>query len=336
MPGFHTGAGEIRSSGIVVGRQAGVAAADVAHSADWRNRLPLEFDHEVYVNHAGNKDIARLGETAARLHYKNHGMAEGRICSEVQGRKQFIGLVPAALPILEIGPFFSPAFRRPEANVSYLDCLSAKAMKERAAKLKGAAIENIPEIDYVWSGQRYAELIGRKFMAIYSSHNIEHQPCLLTHLHDIESVLEKEGAVFFAVPDKRYCFDHFFPETNLADIVEAWAEGKNRHRLKDILEHRFFAAHNEPARHWRGDHGTNRGLLQLDDRQNVSFMAELERLRSSTEYTDVHAWKFTPATFKTLFDDLFSLRLTRLRIARLYQTVKNSNEFYAVLVFGRK
>ena len=262
-------------------------------------------------------------------------MAEGRICSEVKGRKNFIGLIPVEQPILEIGPFFSPAFRRPKANVHYIDCLSTEALKKRAEKLKGAAIDNIPEIDYVWSGQRYAELIGRKFSAIYSSHNIEHQPCLVAHLHDLESVLEKEGAVFLAVPDKRYCFDHFFSETNLADVVEAWAEGKKRHRLKDILEHRFFAAHNEPARHWRGDHGVNRGLSPLDDKRKVSFATELERLRSSGEYTDVHAWKFIPATFRALFDNLYSLKLTRLRIARLYPTVKNSNEFYAVLAFGR-
>lgn len=308
--------------------------AGIARSGDWENRLPLEFDHEVYVNHAGNIDLAGFDEKAARLHYNKHGMDEGRVCSKVKGRKNLIGLVPAELSILEIGPFFSPAFRRPEADVYYLDSLSTESMKKRAEKLKEASIDNIPEIDYVWSGQRYTKLIRRKFSAIYSSHNIEHQPCLITHLLDIESVLRKEGAVFLAIPDKRYCFDHFFPETNLADIVEAWAEGKKRHRLKDILEQRFFAAHNEPIRHWRGDHGVNTRLLPLDDKRNVPFMAEFERLRSSNEYTDGHAWKFTPAAFRTLFDNLYSLRLTKLRIARVYPTVRNSNEFYAVLVFG--
>jgi predicted SAM-dependent methyltransferase len=307
----------------------------IVHPEDWGNRLPLEFDHEVYVNHPGSRDLARFDEERALLHYKSHGMAEGRICSEVKSKKDFISLVPAELPILEIGPFFSPAFRRPKANVYYVDCLSTESMRKRAEKLKGGAINDIPEIDYVWKGQRYADLIGRKFSAIYSSHNIEHQPCLVTHLRDLESVLEEEGAVFLAVPDKRYCFDHFFPETNLADVVEAWAEGKRRHRLKDVLEHRFFAAHNEPVRHWRGDHGEHQGLLPLDDRRNALFMAELERLRSSDEYTDVHAWKFTPATFRTLIENLYSLELTRLRIARVYPTVKNSNEFYAVMVFGR-
>lgn len=307
----------------------------IAGPADWESRLPPEFDHEVYVSHAGSSDVAGFDEARARLHYKNHGMDEGRICSEVKSRKDFTGLVPAGLALLEIGPFFSPAFRRPKANVYYIDCLSTESMKKRAEKLKGATIDNIPEIDYVWSGQRYADLIGRKFSAVYSSHNIEHQPCLVAHLNDLESVLEKEGAVFLAIPDKRYCFDHFFPETNLADVVEAWAEGKKRHSLKDILEHRFFAAHNEPVRHWRGDHGVNQGLLPLDERRNAMFIAELERQRSSKEYTDVHAWKFTPEAFRMLLDNLYAMKLTRLRIARVYPTVRNSNEFYAVLVFGR-
>lgn len=331
MPDIHVG--KAGFSRAVAGLGAGMIAEAATRSGNWDQRLPPEFDPVVYQ--ARSRDIARFDGAGARLHYQNHGMAEGRICSKVGCRRDFIGLVPPGLAILEIGPFFSPAFRRPGANVHYLDCISTESMKERAMALKNADIGNIPEIDYVWSGQRYADLIGRKFPAIYSSHNIEHQPCLVTHLHDLESVLEEDGAVFLAVPDKRYCFDHFFPETNLADVVEAWAEGRKRHRLKDILEHRFFSAHNEPARHWRGEHGVNQGSLPLDERRNAMFMAEIERLRSSDEYTDVHAWKFTPAAFRTLFGNLYSMKLTRLRIARLYPTVRNSNEFYAALVLGR-
>lgn len=305
-------------------------------SCDWENRLPVEFDHATYVNHPRNKDLSAFDEERARRHYEAWGLSEGRICSTVKTRQDFIDLVPTELPILEIGPFFSPAFRRPDANVYYLDCLSTESMKKRAEAIEGATIDSIPEIDYVWSGQRYSELIARKFSAVYSAHNIEHQPCLITHLRDLESVLAEEGAVFLAVPDKRYCFDHFFPETSLPDVIEAWVGGTRRHRLKDVLDHRFFPAHNDPVRHWRGDHGANLGLVPLEGRKNVSFLAALERLRSSDEYADVHAWKFTPVVFKVLFDNLYYLKLTELGVARIYPTVKNSNEFYVVLVHRRR
>ena len=301
---------------------------------NWDDVLPVPFNYGIYVGHPESQDLAVLDEGEALRHYEDYGRTEGRACSEIKSRMDFIGLPPPGASILEIGPFFSPAFRRPEANVSYLDCLSSEAMKTRAAALGNEVVDTVPEIDYVWTGQRYSELVDRKFSVVYSSHNIEHQPCLVTHLRDLESVLEQDGVVFLVVPDKRYCFDHFFPETGLPEVIEAWVEQKKKHRLSDILDHLFFTAHNDPVRHWLGDHGANRNLLPLEGERHVSFLAEVERYRATDEYTDVHAWKFTPASFRVLFENLFNLKLTKLRVLRVYPTVKNSNEFYAVLVPG--
>lgn len=302
--------------------------------AIWDERLPAAFDYHVYVHHPFNLDVQTFDVQKARQHYETFGETEGRVCSLVCDRQSFVRLVPLDLPTLEIGPFFSPAFKRPEANVSYLDCLSTEELIKRAESIEGAIIDGIPRIDYVWSGQKYADLIDRKFAAVYSSHNIEHQHCLVTHLLDIESVLEEDGAAFLVVPDKRYCFDHFFPETTITDIVEASVEKRKNHRVKDVLDHHFYTAHNDAVRHWCGDHGINRSLSPLDEMTGTSFLTELERLRLSEEYIDVHAWKFTPKAFNTVLDNLFHLHMIKLRVARIYPTVKNSNEFYAVLIKG--
>lgn len=309
--------------------------ADKTNSYNWKDSLPLEFDPDVYVSHPGNKDISTFNEIKARRHYESFGRDEGRICSSVKSRKDFIDLIPVEFPILEIGPFFTPAFIRPAANVYYLDVLSTHKMKERAATIKSATIDTIPEIDYVWAGQRYAELIEQKFSIIYSSHNIEHQPCFITHLHDIESVLAKNGAVFLSIPDKRYCFDHFFHETQLTDVIQAWVTKKSQHYLKDILDHHFFATHNNPIRHWQGDHGINQGTLPIQTEKYDPFLSEISNEHLSDAYNDVHAWKFTPLTFNVLFENLFNLKLSNLQIIRTYPTLKNSNEFYAVLINGR-
>jgi predicted SAM-dependent methyltransferase len=300
----------------------------------WDKRLPSIFDYNRYVSHPFNIDLKSFDFQNAWQHYENFGQAEGRICSSITDRRSFIELIPLNLPILEIGPFFSPAFKRPEANVSYLDCYSCEEMIKRAESMKDASIESIPEIDYVWSGQAYSELIDRKFSVVYSSHNIEHQHCLVTHLHSIESILEEDGAVFLVVPDKRYCFDHFFPETTLTDVVEAWVSKRKKHQIKDILDHHFYTAHNDAVRHWRGDHGANQNMSLLDDARSNLFLTELEMLSSTQEHIDVHAWKFTPKAFKIVFDNLFKLKMIRLRVERIYPTVKNSNEFYVVLVKG--
>lgn len=306
----------------------------MAKTREWLELLPGDFDHDIYVNHPENRDLAGFDKEAARSHYQTFGADEGRVCCKVTGRQSFIALVPPSLSILEIGPFFTPAFKRPGADVYYLDVLSTEALKMRAATITGAHADAIPEIDYVWNGQPYADFIDRKFSIVYSSHNIEHQPCLITHLHNLGNVLTENGAVFLAIPDRRYCFDHFLGDTQLSEVIEAWVGKRCRPSIKDVLDHRFFTVHNDPDRHWRGDYGVNPRTLPFSGDRSKLFLAELKRLSETDSYSDVHVWKFTPAVFRTLIDNLFALKIIDLRIKRIYQTIKGSNEFYAVLAKG--
>lgn len=298
----------------------------------WLEHLPRDFDYNIYVNHPQNRDLARFDVAAAQQHYEIHGAVEGRVCSRVTGRQTFVDLIPLDVPILEIGPFFTPTFKRPGADVYYLDVLSCEALKNRAASIAGARVEAIPEIDYIWEGQPYADFVNRKFPIVYSSHNIEHQPCLVTHLLNLESIMVDNGAIFLVVPDKRYCFDHFLCETQLSEVVDALINKRDKPLPKDIFDHRFFTTHNDPVRHWRGDHGDNPCTLPFSGERSKLFLAELRRLSQADSYSDVHVWKFTPQVFRLLIDNLCSLGMIGLRIERIYQTVNNSNEFYAVLV----
>ncbi len=294
-------------------------------------KLPVEYDYTIYSSFAGNFDISFLEEEKAWQHYCEFGLEEGRVCSEICRRQDFINLIPKQEDILEIGPFFSPAFNPQEAKVYYLDCISTTEMIQRAKNIDGASIEKIPNIDYLWSGQKYTDLVRRKFSIIYSSHNLEHQPDLVAHLKNLESILTENGAVFLIIPDKRYCFDHYFPETSFNDVADAWKTNLGRHRLKDILDHQFFATHNDPVRHWRGDHGINKTTRHLEERLQSQYFQEIEKYCSNSDKVDVHAWKFTPENFRVIFEDLYRLKIINLRILRVYPTLKNSNEFYAVL-----
>ena len=294
-------------------------------------RLPPAFDASVYLSHAGNKDLVGFSENQALNHYQDFGINEGRICSVVNSRSAFLQLIPREASILEVGPFFSPAFRRPEYNVRYIDCLSGDELRSRATLTPGADPGLVPEIDYVWQGQPYCELIDERFEVVFSSHNIEHQPCLVTHLNDLSSVLLPGGAVFLAVPDKRYCFDHFLPSTQLPDVLQAWVDENKRPGVKEVLEHHFFTTHNDPLRHWQGDYGRDALREGLENERIDQLRQEIEALKLHREYIDVHMWKFEPANFTAILDALWRLRLTDLRLVRLYPTVKDSNEFYAVL-----
>lgn len=302
------------------------------HDDSWLNSLPLEYDFREYVNCTDNKDLNAFDETRARDHYFLHGVKEGRKCNRVHNRNQFRELVPKAKSILEIGPFFSPTFSKDNFNVSYLDVLSTSELRERCISIEGSnKQERVPEIDFVWSGQKYSDLINVKFDIVYSSHNVEHQPCLVRHLNDIDSILERQGVIMLVIPDKRYCFDYYLAESNITDVMQAWTEARKTHSLKNIIEHHYMTTHNDTARHWRGDHGVDPVQRLLNGSDNAGFLKSIERYLAAKEYIDVHAWKFTPKSFSTLIQVLQSIGLIKFEVLRLYPTIRNSNEFYAIL-----
>ena len=49
------------------------------------------------------------------------------------------------------------------------------------------------------------------------------------------------------------------------------------------------------------------------------------------DYVDVHAWYFSPATFRQNINLLRELEYTGLTVSRLYPTLRERNEFWAVL-----
>ena len=167
---------------------------------------------------------------------------------------------------------------------------------------------------------------------VFSSHNIEHQPCLITHLQELASLLRPGGQVVLFVPDRRYCFDHFLPETTLLDILAAWVEPRGRrHQVRDVVKHWLFVAHNDAGRHWRGDHGDDPHRAMTTPAGGDHAQALKDFHAQAPAYLDVHAWQFTPDSFRGLVAQLNAMRLSPLTAARVYPTVTGSQEFYAVL-----
>ena len=293
--------------------------------------LPLEYDYEKYVGHPSNQGLRKFNEAEARFHYQAHGRAEGRVCSAIDNRAAFLGLVSPDYALLEIGPFCTPAFRAPRYRVAYLDAFSTDELRELARGMAWADAARVPEIDFVWKGQRYRELIGREFELVFSSHNIEHQPCLVTHLEDVASVMRRGGRFMLAIPDKRYCFDHFLPESTIAEVLDAFLSGRRDHAARSLVQGRMMHTHNEAGRHWQGDHGDDPTRRALDDDIVASVRQVIAEYRARTGYLDAHAWQFTPASFRLLMQVLARAGLVSLTVERVYETLNGSNEFYAVL-----
>jgi hypothetical protein len=163
---------------------------------------------------------------------------------------------------------------------------------------------------------------------VVSSHCIEHQPDLIRHLQDVELLLEPNGLAVFLIPDKRYCFDHFLSASSIADVLTAYHRNALVHDIGSVIEHWALTTHNDSARHWRGDHG--RPVIEDAGLEPVRRAMDTFD-RNPNAYVDVHAWQFTPSSFAAIVRQLKELGLVNLEIAELHHTLRDSNEFIAVL-----
>lgn len=284
--------------------------------------LPAEFDFAFYQR--SYSDLSDRGEALLREHYETFGRGEGRSASPASRRKGFLDLVPSDRPVLEIGPFYSPCVRG--RNVAYFDVLDQQALRERAKKI-GHPANTVPRIDYL-DPNGDLSVVKDTFAAVVSSHCIEHQPDLVYHLQQVARLLEPGGRYFLLVPNKLYCFDHFIAESTIANVLDAHRAGLRVHRLESVIEHRALTTHNDPGRHWKGDHADPSYWSTIPARTRAA-LAEYDAAKGG--YVDVHAWQFTPPSFRRIVQYLFELGLIALQPERVYDTPHGSNEFTAVL-----
>ena len=236
-------------------------------------------------------------------------------------RSNFLNSIPKQGDTLEIGPFYSPIWT---GNiVKYFDILSQEDLVTRARSITGQNnIKSVPYIDYV-SSKGDLRIIERKFDSVVSSHVVEHQLDFIGHLQAVSNLLEKMGKYYMVIPDKRYCFDHFNNESTIAEVISANIEKKERHSLKSVIEHRALTTHNDSYRHWNGDHG--------DIENKIDKIKAAISEYNTGAYIDVHAWYFTPESFKKIIMQLNDLDIINLKVKRLYPTPKGSLEFYVIL-----
>ena len=287
----------------------------------WR-ALPCEFEVETY--RSLNPDLAAMLDDDIAAHYENYGREEGRTSNRIRDRNDFVALIPTGADVLEIGPFCNPLLRRPNVNVFYFDVLPQDQLITRGKSI-GLDPAAVPYIHYV---SRTGDLstINRRFDIVVSSHCIEHQPDLIGHLQAVGKLLLPGGAYFLLVPDKRYCFDHFIPESNLAEVMVAQREQRKGHTLRSVIEHRTLTTHNDSLRHWQGDHGL---LFENFEQRFLAALREFDAAEG--EYIDVHAWYFTPASASAILSALQDMRLSKLTVHRVYGTRYAACEFWMIL-----
>lgn len=268
-------------------------------------------------------DLASFDDATLAAHYQEYGRAEGRIPYAGAARESFLTLIPKEGLALEIGPFARPTLSG--THVRYADVMSAETIKAIAAH-HGMDPALCPTIHYLLT-ETPLEAISDRFETVFSSHCIEHQPDLVGHLQTVAKLLEPGGSYFVIAPDKRYCFDHFRPESTIGDVFTAYTERRTRHDLRSIISHNALLTHNDHFRHWAGDHGAP----AVESHPECLEEAVATYEAADGRYVDTHAWQFTPESFESICTLLHLRGHIALRPVAVYPTLFNRNEFCAIL-----
>lgn len=269
-------------------------------------------------------DLEHMTDAAIRAHYEAFGRAEGRVASDVAERDGLVALVTENAALLEIGPYCNPAFSGPK--VSYLDVFDADELRRRAVSA-GLDASKCPGLVHFTQG--LASVPPASFDFIFSSHALEHQPDMVSHLQEAAEALRPGGAYLLVVPDKRYCFDHHLPMTSINEVMGAYAERRTRHTARNLLDYIVHQTHNDPVAHWRGEHGTT----EDPGHERLKWaLAHYEEARG--DYIDVHAWRLTPNRFREIVEVCVSLGLLPFEHVTIYDTPWGEFQFTAVLQKG--
>ncbi|HEY0429087.1 MAG TPA: hypothetical protein VGC76_15005 [Pyrinomonadaceae bacterium] len=214
---------------------------------------------------------------------------------------------------VEIGASHAPiAPKKSGYNVHIIERATREELLE---KYKGdnVNLDNIEEVDFVWKGEDYSELTGKTgfYDWLIASHVIEHVPNLIGFLNSCDKILKKTGVLSLAIPDARFCFDHFRPLTGLSKVLDAHYQNSKVHTPGSVVEYNLNLVLRDNYLDW----GEN-ALLK----EEYSFSASreevlkiLEKSLENKEYIDCHAWCFTPHSFRLMIHDLYELGFIKLK-----------------------
>lgn len=235
---------------------------------------------------------------------------------------------------LEIGPSYDPLLPKASGDrVEIVDHLPTGELITKYQKwgLSPEKIGAIEQVDHVWSGGRLVDVVGNQvqYDFIIAAHLIEHTVDLIGFLQDCQEVLGPKGRLALVIPDQRFCFDYFKSPTSAGQVVDAHLKPTQFHSPGTMLEHGLYDCATDGHIAWaRGQLGPI--TLQHGTPDNARLL--LARALEQKEYADAHHWKFTPASFSLLIQDLRDLGFHSFVEVASHPTV--GFEFYVTLSLG--
>jgi len=229
---------------------------------------------------------------------------------------------------VEVGPLARPLVRREQGQIFYIDRLSTDQLREHY-KDQNIDIGAIVDVDYVWGEKTLPQCVeGSHFDYCVAAHVVEHVPDLVGWLNEIEEILRPGGILSLIVPDSRYSFDARRPLATMSDVIGAFASKQRRPSPRQVFDHFAYHIHADAHALWAGASPASFPFVH-----DTKFALNAAT-QSVGAYVDVHCWVLTPRLFVSLLEQLRLLGLTSFEVATLFETDRDSAEFFVSLRRG--
>ena len=220
---------------------------------------------------------------------------------------------------LEIGPYDQPTVFKSEADILYLDRQSIDDLVTACPDPALAA--KIPEVDILAATNNYREAVDLTFDYIIANHVLEHVPNTIGWLVTVSAMLNPAGVLFMALPDKKYTFDKFRPDTPFSHILTEYLGGVSESPLEHLIEIEIYY-----------------DLSFVGKRMDVKDRLNIDRLRSfidSKPHLGLHCHVFQSETFlPKIMKPILFMGIVDFNIVALHESADNYGEFHIVLKKG--
>jgi SAM-dependent methyltransferase len=123
---------------------------------------------------------------------------------------------------IEIGALHRPLAIPRAAQVKYVDRMPVRNLRAQYVDIDP---KSLVDVDIVADGETLDGIPDESQNFVIANHFLEHCQNPILALENMLRVLQPEGIVYLAVPDKRYTFDIDRPVTPLSHVIRDYSEG---------------------------------------------------------------------------------------------------------------
>ncbi len=227
---------------------------------------------------------------------------------------------------LEIGPLYRPLITKSEGQVYYLDHCSGDELRAKYNGNREIPIDQIVDPDIISNNNDLYEKASAygPYRGVVASHVIEHVPNLIQWLKDIYNLLEDDGILHLAAPDKRFTFDILRRSSTLKDVIEAYEENRWRPSLDLVCDSYRNSVGLTSDTVWSGNFDLRYAAVGWPSSTVAEFIGRFQ----SGEYVDVHCWVFTPWEFISLIRSIVERYNLNFEPVSFYNTEFGEEEFF--------